>query len=428
MKFEIYLPTREECQEIVKNTETFYCTKHNIMGYDVELYDYRLASFSDFVNNNAWELRGICFIRNDKGVWERNILMNKFFNINESAMEYHIIKNKATNEILFDGPDTDEEYNEMMSKLAPIYKKERYIKSSWMLEDIKHKKIVRIQDKLDGSVISFVKFPNGNILAKSKMSFISPQAIMAQKIFDENINLNKFISAALNDNYIPIFELVSPHNQIVLQYNNTELKLLHMRNKLTGKYLSYSEMQKYINDFELYDILAKEYTNEYYSFEKLLELQKTEENIEGWVITLDDGQMIKIKTAWYFQMHGLTTETIRENLLIRTILEDNIDDVISLIPDGEKKEFIIQTTIKVQQKFNHLIVEYKKLRGLYFNVYNEDKRKFADDYKKHELFGYVMKKIDTSFTEIEEIAEKQIKEFILNNTRKLKDAQKFLKI
>ena len=67
----IYLPTREECQELVKNTEVFYCTKRNVNGFEVELYDYRLASFGDFVNNNAFELRGLCFVNNN-GTWERN--------------------------------------------------------------------------------------------------------------------------------------------------------------------------------------------------------------------------------------------------------------------------------------------------------------------------------------------------------------------
>lgn len=43
-----YLPTREECQEIVKNNETFYCTSRNVDGFDVELYDYRLASYTDY--------------------------------------------------------------------------------------------------------------------------------------------------------------------------------------------------------------------------------------------------------------------------------------------------------------------------------------------------------------------------------------------
>lgn len=81
------LPTRERCQEIVNTTEAFYYTQRNIFGYNVELYDYHLASFGDFVNNEAWELRGLCFIQDENGDWHRNILMNKFFNLNEVSRE-----------------------------------------------------------------------------------------------------------------------------------------------------------------------------------------------------------------------------------------------------------------------------------------------------------------------------------------------------
>ena len=77
------LPTREQCQDIISKTEAFYCTKREVQGFEIELYDYRLASYTDYVNNNAFELRGLCFVNNN-GTWERNILMNKFFNLNET--------------------------------------------------------------------------------------------------------------------------------------------------------------------------------------------------------------------------------------------------------------------------------------------------------------------------------------------------------
>lgn len=91
MKFN--LPTRERCQEIVNNSEAFYCTQRNIFGYNVELYDYRLASFGDFVNNEAWELRGLCFIQDENGIWHRNILMNKFLtlmNLKWNMLDYSL--------------------------------------------------------------------------------------------------------------------------------------------------------------------------------------------------------------------------------------------------------------------------------------------------------------------------------------------------
>lgn len=81
MKF--HLPTREECQEIVKNSEAFYCINTIVQGFEVEVYNYRLASLDNFKEYNAFELRGLCFVKQPTGTWERNILLNKFFNLNE---------------------------------------------------------------------------------------------------------------------------------------------------------------------------------------------------------------------------------------------------------------------------------------------------------------------------------------------------------
>ena len=156
------------------------------------------------------------------------------------------------------------------------------------------------------------------------------------------------------------------------------------------------------------------------------DILETEEGIEGWIVTLADGQMVKVKTAWYFAMHRLTTEGTRENLLVQTIIEDRIDDVLSLIPDGEKKQFMIDTVEKVQHKFNHLVVEYKFLRGMFYNKYNEDRKEFAMKYKDHELFGYVMKKLNASFRDIESVAEQGVKDYILHRTRTLGGAKEFL--
>jgi hypothetical protein len=51
-------------------------------------------------------------------------------------------------------------------------------------ELVKEEKIKGIAYKEDGSIISFIKLPNNKILAKSKTSFESEQAIEAQKIYD----------------------------------------------------------------------------------------------------------------------------------------------------------------------------------------------------------------------------------------------------
>ena len=376
MKF--HLPTRDECQEIVKNSEAFYCINTNVQGFEVEVYNYRLASLDVFKEYNAFELRGLCFVKQPTGTWERNILLNKFFNLNENQ--------------------------------------------DWELNNLKNYKITRVQEKLDGSVIGVVKLPNGNIVAKSKMSFDNEQAKMAQDIYDKSENLRNFINDCFENDIVPIFELISPFNQVVINYSTTELRLLQMRYKETGEYVGNILMNSYIKEYNIK--CSKD--EKLYNFDELLEIQETEQNIEGFVVTLENGKMFKIKTKWYFENHKIITENNTENKLIPLILEDKIDDILS-ITTGEKKLFIENIIEIVQHKFNHLVIEYKNLRGFYYNKFNENKKEFALKYKNHELFGYVCKNLNTSFRDIEEIAEKSVKEFILKKTRTLTDAREFIK-
>lgn len=377
-----YLPTLDEVEEICSKNEAFYIKETKVQGVEIKLADYRLASYHDFFpeneDKNYSELRGLCFVNNN-GTWERNILMQKFFNLGETL--------------------------------------------NYQLEDVQYKKIVRIQDKADGSIINFIKLPNGNVVAKSKMSFESDQAIMAQEIYDNSKELQSLVLSIMSDNKTAIFELISPFNQIVLPYNETKLVLLQIRDNASGKYLTKEAIDSYL-ELHNYNVKAEEF--ELMPFEKLLELQLTEQNIEGWIVTLEDGQMLKIKTAWYFAAHHLTTSNItRENLLLELVLTDQLDDVLCVV-QGEKKKYLEEMSSKIQHYFNHKVTEYKSLRGLYFNKFREDRKEFAMKHKNDELFNAVMKTLDTSFRDIEETAKKAVKDYLLKKYNTLTSAKEFL--
>ena len=84
---EYHLLTKEECDLIVEKSEAFYRADREVEGCNVAIYDYRLASLSDFVDNKAFELRGLCFVEQENGSWQRNLLMQKFFNIGQTSMD-----------------------------------------------------------------------------------------------------------------------------------------------------------------------------------------------------------------------------------------------------------------------------------------------------------------------------------------------------
>ena len=116
-----------------------------------------------------------------------------------------------------------------------------------------------------------------------------------------------------------------------------------------------------------------------------------------------------------------------KNNLIPLILDDNLDDIMGHFQEDQVTlDYIVQTQEKVAHKFNHLVVEYKNLRGLYFNKFEENRKEFAIKYKNHELFSYVMRGLNTDFREVEQVAESRVKEYILNKCRTLTEAKKFI--
>lgn len=389
-----FIPTFDEAMEIVKASEAFYVTQNVVNGYNVYVFNYRLATYGDFVTHNAWEMRGLTFVEymDDNAIgantpsYQHFILLDKFFNLDQT-------------------PAT-------------------------LTDVVKDLEIMTVQDKLDGSVISFIPFPDGKILAKSKMSFDNDQAKMAQEYFDKNEALQKFVMNSLNDGYMPIFELVSPKNQIVLQYQETELRLLQIRNNRTGKYLPYTYDKtlevltengvKYANFF------TKEEYPELYTVESLNELAQTIEGVEGWVVQFTNGLKVKKKTAWYNRLHGSISE-IREDGIIELVLNEQIDDMLGMLNEGsEKRAFVEEIVTKTSHQFNHLVVEFKELRRKYFQDFEEDRKKFAMKHSKDRLFSGVVKTLDTSFRDVEATAEAAVKKFILSETKTLTKAREFL--
>jgi len=377
-----YLKTKQECDAIVARNEAFLRADRVVEGFNVAIYDYRLASIGDFVDDEAFELRGLTFVENpETGEWERNLLLQKFFNVGQTT--------------------------------------------GWMYEDVKDKKITRVQNKEDGSIVSFVKLPNGSIRAKSKTSFESDQAKMAQKFFDRKSIMKEEVDHLLSKGKTPVFELVSPENQIVLEYQNTELVLLQIRNE-DGTYMSEKDLKWY--SMVMCIKQAKVFDESYHNLDFLLELKETnQENIEGWVVTFEDGQMAKIKTDHYIQLHGLIgPDAFRENLLVQTILDGNMDDVIAQLVPGEKKDKMIEMDRKIVHNFNHLINVFKDLRGRYFNEFSENRKEFALKYSKEPLFGYVMKSLNASFRDVNQVAEAQVRAYMDKSTNGLGKAKEYI--
>ena len=80
------------------------------------------------------------------------------------------------------------------------------------------------------------------------------------------------------------------------------------------------------------------------------------EGIEGFVVRLADGQMIKIKTDWYLVRHKTKDSINNPRNLFEAIISEAVDDIRSLFHNDEISIKIINDMVAlVEPKFNRLI-------------------------------------------------------------------------
>ena len=385
------IPTYEEALQIVKANIGFYESKYNIDGYDISIFNYRITPYTEFekfFHLGSKELRGLTFVKEMNGdIYKRFIMLEKFWNVGENLGN--------------------------------------------TIEDLKKKKISNIMLKQDGSLISFISLPNGKIIAKTKQGFTNDQCDAANNIYKTNDAIKKFVNYCLNNNIAVMFEYVSFSNRIVLKYDKTDLILIRARNNNTGEYLD-------IRNLDTPGITLCPFEEKYTNLDEIIDICKTLENAEGFVIQFDDQSMVKQKTDWYFHRHRLVDSIKRENDLIQLILDEKIDDVLSELTNQEEIDFI-NGIIKVVGKYvvstsnevNKLVNDYREIEkrinnaiGVPDDMIIRDKmikKEFALKYAKDKNFSLAIQVINNK--DVYDV----VKEHISRNTKDLEDARKWIK-
>jgi len=387
MEMKRYLLSYDEAVTLTLGVDApFYESKFVVEGYDVSIFNYRLAQYSDFIDNSAFEMRGLTFIFNEDGsLFKRYLLLHKFFNLNQvPESQYSLVAGLG---------------------IRSIYNKE------------------------DGSVASFIRLPNGSVLGKSKMSFESDQALGMNRLYRLNEDLKRFVDWSLDKDYVAVFEYVAPNNRIVLRYFDEELILLRLRDNKTGEYLDLSKFSKEIGSLKVAP-------SDVATLDELVDLSHVVEDKEGWIIEFSDGLFIKIKSAWYCERHGLLTNDLyREHVLVRYVLDEKIDDVLGQVPEEEVEAHArIEKIIAVVK---HAVSEKVKDINNSYDLFLEGgvgkdwtgdlrlqlmRKTFALKYKKERNFGYVMS-LSKGNADVYDLA----KDWVSDQTRKLKVAREFLK-
>lgn len=361
----------------------FHKTEHRISNYRIVTFNYFMCDYNMFIKPlreepaiNAFDMRGVTFVFNEDGtLYKRFLMLKKFFNLNQvPETQYDLLKDK---------------------------------------------KIDFITNKEDGSLIAFMKLPNGDIFAKTQGGFTNEQAIAAMELYTTQKGVRKFVNMSLNAGFTPLFEYVSYDNRIVLKYKEKELRLIGIRDNDNGQYYSAGIMHLEKNFEDMSSVKPVNYS----SLDEIISSMKTSVDIEGVVIHFTDGQMVKIKTNWYFNLHGIRTMNVfREDFVIESILTETLDNVtqeLSMTDDADAFKFIDRVNVAVIKWSNFIEEGVDKLVNEYnSSFYSGNWIKFATDKNKSAFFGLARTKIERP-----ENYKKNKVSYMLNATKHLTQAK-----
>lgn len=194
----------------------------------------------------------------------------------------------------------------------------------------------RLDEKRDGSMIGAF-FYKGELYFHTRGG-VSSQARAALDVAGPGVRA--LAQTAFDAGMTPIFEWTAPENRVVIPYDRSELTLLALRNRTTGRY-DYALAQELCathdvphaatlvggiasaNDFiALFDGLA----------------QRTD--IEGGVLIGPDGRRLKVKTADYLRRHKILANLGNERYAYEAWIDDVVDDTAAALGGGRARALV----------------------------------------------------------------------------------------
>jgi len=335
----------DELMELIHAPDSpFYIVEHQMEGVTFRVFNYRLASYSDFLKPSALEARGIMFEMED-GRMKRlaSLPPRKFFNFKENPLVMDIDFSKA---------------------------------------DI-------VMDKMDGSIMTTYMI-HGNTYLKSKTSLASEQANAAMEFLfnGENDRLLKYLEYMEQAKFSVSLEWTSPVHRIVLPYQEDKLTVLHVRDRDDGKVLAYNEVVMTMVSFDplVLDYLVKSYKVD--DVPAFVDSIPAKTGVEGYIIGVE-GVLTKHKTDWYCSLHNLKDDINSPKKRFIVVVNEGHDDaranfsydeyMLKLIDEMELKVKAIYRNIDKYvvgfynsnsdlERKDYAIAGQKELDRLYFSL------------------------------------------------------------
>lgn len=309
----------DQLMALCESSECFFYADQERFGQVYRIFNYRLASYTDFLQPGALECRGIMYVvdREGKDAVPLGLVSrspHKFFNWRE---------NPFTMDITLDEVET-------------------------------------VWDKADGSLISSYMSHEDEVCLKSKGSLHSDQAQAAEKLIrTESYNdLYQAVRKLEWKNYTVNMEYVAPDNRIVIGYEEPALIVLNARHRFTGEYMPWEKLMSSVPA----ERLVKRYEFDNHEQQvKFLENLPGMTGIEGVVAETFNGQFMKMKTEAYMTAHRAKDSINSDRRLFEAVLEEATDDLRTLFFDDPLAlQRIEDMELKVDQIYNHAVDQVER--------------------------------------------------------------------
>lgn len=251
-------------------------------------------------------------------------------------------------------------------------------------------KIKNIFEKRDGSLITPVLVKD-QIQWKTKKSFYSDVAVEVQTNTSFG-NHAKLSTHLLKLNMTPIFEYTSQNYRVVVDYGPVpEMVLLAIRSNASGEYLEWNTVVDFAKKFGV-DHVQRWHMQHDYTLNDLEKYLETKEGMEGFVVELETGMRLKLKSPWYLRLHHVNTE-LRERDIAEMFVEEALDDIKSTISlAGHSLEAVEAIERRVTAELDDIMDRTRELKG--WIQLQPTRKEAAEKFRCNDVFGLAIKLVE----------------------------------
>lgn len=311
-------------EALIANGETFYRQEFLLDGHRYWIYNYRLASYTEFERPSGRECRGHMFELDldGKPIRLAALPMQKFHNLNECPLTMNLDLSQV---------DT-------------------------------------VELKADGSLMSTFIHVN-QLRFKSKGSLFSEQALDAIKWIESDPEFKFALYSVDLKGYTVNLEWCAPHNRIVIGYEKPHLMVLNARNRETGQYMDRADLDLHFWGHTI----PRVDTNGLDSAAFVKSIPAMQDDIEGYIARIGD-LWFKVKTEKYMSLHHAKDSINNPRRLFEAVVDEGVDDLRSMFAhDVLAIKQIDEMLEKVTGLYNHLVTVVEQYHA-------ENKGKDRKDY------------------------------------------------